>query len=431
MTKVDQVRSVCWPEAPARSASDAPKLRQPDAPLDPNVNPVACGTGLVAARVLGGMRFLDLVKAAELKAANDPNVAKAEAKRLYEAARVRFEAQGVDFEEVVTFEGHPALRIAPVRTGHLLAEPAADLEALDGFAFLYSPEKLLLHGTRGDNWRYRREVFMSHQAVEEQRLDPITIHEIEHTILSRCEEKGIPQIFTGNVEAYAGHTVSDVASKVGGYASHLSFQEISAYQIQCEMLASRMQETDRPVDLPAEVAELRDMARWGAALSGRVADVAARVVEHLRAHPGDAFFERFALTVEPKGVPKRVAGAEVVWASVINLPGVRPQVPLPHAFAYFDQLDQDGGAARRSMTALLIEHFERLRSTSEALAGRFAEVRDHAAEVAPRQPITKADATRLHALVQALRKTFTSAAVKYRADAEATMPAGGLPQAAV
>lgn len=254
-------------------------------------------------------------------AEQDPLQAPEIAAALLAEAGARLEAMGVAHARHETADGHPGLRILPDPETPLGAV-AAFLDAeLDGFRLVYSPAKLFADATRGAVWGYRREVVAAHDLVFEGRLDPITRHEVEHAALNVAEEQGRLHRWLGYMQSRDGNPLSEVDAEQGGYLTYCSLQEIPAYAAQVRALGQRLHEAP---EAGRDLAELEAMARWGRALSGRIADVCARAVEHLDGSPENAVFKLRRLS--PQG---RDPGAtpEILWVS-IQRPELRVDVPL-------------------------------------------------------------------------------------------------------
>lgn len=432
--RIGDVQEVRWrteyvPPEPSK------RLLDPEAPRLPG-STAPSSAGRVVGPGLIKLPFTALADKAQRTYDADHRTLDAVSLELIVAAEKLLDAQGVKYTPTKTSDGFFALRIQPERTGHLLADPAHDLSSkLGGFRFLYSPGKLLARHSNGDHWRYTRELCLSHQSIEEMRLDPVTVHEIEHTVLSRAEEKGIPQLFTGNISPNGG-SISDEASDVGGYSNYLSIQEVSAYSVQCEIHANRITDPKLEVDFADEAAKLHEMALWGAALSKRVADVAKRCqvslakslpvwvdleeIDTFVATDGKRYdkkpndlgehlvIERFQMKIKPFGKDEEIpASAPRVWAMIAGMP-FAASVPLPQA--------ADDVAAGDFLTVrdTLADHYARLQAGCEALVPEFEAIMAEANSINRIRPVERHHVDRLVSLVRSMREVTSRITSDYR-----------------
>lgn len=321
----------------------------------------------------------------------NPEQAPKIAAQLLTSAQIRLQDRGVATRPCVLAEGHAGLQIVPDATSDLGALAQFLDHEVDGFKLIYAPAKLFGDRTRGAVWGLHRQVVAAHDLVFEGQPDPITLHEVEHAVLNVGEEQGARNRWLGFMQSIDGSALSDVDEAQGGYLTYCSIQEIPAYAAQLRALARRLEACPEP---GKDLQELGAMARWGRSLTGRLADVAQRCLQHLHAEPTHAIFDRRKLVPQDRDAEGTPA---VLWLSVerpelrLSIPLVEPELAPSFEAMQIAQGDQ-WAAARAPLLAAARRELTDLEATSRDARLAFADI-----EAAVGQAEAKGDARSIRA----------------------------------
>ncbi len=435
MPRIGNIQAASWrtTNAPLPSAI---RLLTPNVPRDPGSTAPA-GTGRVWGPGLLGVSFTTLADRAQRIYQDDNTKLDAVSMELILAAEKLLDAHGVRYSHTKTTDGYFALQIEPGDDQNLLNDPAYDLSSkLGGFRLLYSPGKLIARGSNGDHWRFTRELCLAHQSIQDMRLDPVTVHEMEHTVLSRAEEKGIPQLLTGCFQSNPGGSIPTDTHGIGGYVGYLSIQEVSAYSEQCYVHANRIRDVDFITKDAVEVEKLREASSWGTALAQRVGNIAEELEGVLARRPpvhaklddvdvivgadGEVLdttdaqlgehvrIERFPLTIQPFGKEEPFPVSQPrVFVQIRGMP-YSTSVPLPQAEAAVHAGDYTG------VRDQLGDHFTRLKDACRKLEGAFKKVWDETKRLENTRPLERQHLDTLVNDILALRDLTKSLTWSYR-----------------